>query len=70
MENNARVQTNKQKIILTVLLAKFLTMHVRYAELPTKAVTFLGVIGSKCGSYFDNIGLVVAPGSALASPDP
>lgn len=36
--------------ILTVLFPKFLTRQLKYADLPTKAVTFFGVIESKYGS--------------------
>ncbi|KAK6624657.1 hypothetical protein RUM44_011516 [Polyplax serrata] len=39
------------------------------AEFPTSAVTFLGVIGSKYGSYFESGGVDV-PGRAFGSLPP
>lgn len=38
------------KRILTVLLPKFFTLQLKYADFPTNAVTFVGILLSKCGS--------------------
>lgn len=36
---------------LTVLFPKFFTLQLIYADLPTNAVMFLGITGSKYDSY-------------------
>lgn len=37
--------------ILTVLLPRFRTLQLKYADLPTNAVTLFDTFVSKCGSF-------------------
>lgn len=46
---NYLLKSKKNVKSLTVLLSKFFTLHVKYADFPSSAVTFLGVSGSNCG---------------------
>lgn len=57
---------------LTVLLSKPLTLHVKYADLPSNAVTFLGVSGSNCGptNGLLSSGLTAFTSRPLPPPDP
>lgn len=41
---------NSEKVQLTVLFCKFLTLHSRMTGCPTKPVTLSGVLGSKYGA--------------------
>lgn len=43
-------ENEKVHIILTLLLPKFITRQLRYADLPANDVTFPGIVGSKYGS--------------------
>lgn len=50
-KNKKKTQTtNIKRVKLTVLLPKFRTLQLKYADFPTSAVTFFCIIASKYGS--------------------